>query len=165
MIHRALTLAAPPSAEALRAATRQQTVERSAIILLLNNSITLMTNACSLHHCLLLSRSSLNCSTTPRWTTWLSAPARQGQRGNPGLDEEALAGGPQTRVPASPLEAEVWVEEALLALCQPLTRATFVNRTPAARTPNVTWELIDEGTQGLSVLAREGTLVTPCVFA
>ena len=23
------------------------------------------------------------------------------------------------------------------------------------RTPNVTWELIDEGTQGLSVLARE----------
>jgi len=124
MIHHALTLAAPPSAEALRAATRQQTVERS--------------------------------------TTWLSAPARQGQRGNPGLDEEALAGGPQTHVPASPSEAEVWVEEAL---CQPLTRATFVNRTHAARTPNVTWELIDEGTQGLSVLAREGTLVTPCAFA
>jgi len=124
MIHHALTLAAPPSAEALRAATRQQTVERS--------------------------------------TTWLSAPARQGQRGNPGLDEEALAGGPQTHVPASPSEAEVWAEEAL---CQPLTRATFVNRTHAARTPNVTWELIDEGTQGLSVLAREGTLVTPCAFA
>ena len=33
-------------------------------------------------------------SSTPRSTTWLSAPARQGQRGNPGLDEEALAGGP-----------------------------------------------------------------------
>jgi len=124
MIHHALTLAARHSAEALRAATRQQTVERS--------------------------------------TTWLSAPARQGQRGNLGLDEEALAGGPRTHVPASPSEAEVWVEEAL---CQPLTRATFVNRTPAARTPNVTWELIDEGTQGLSALAREGTLVTPCAFA
>jgi len=127
MIHHALTLAARHSAEALRAATRQQTVERS--------------------------------------TTWLSAPARQGQRGNLGLDEEALAGGPRTHVPVSPSEAEVWVEEALLALCQPLTRATFVNRTPAARTPNVTWELIDEGTQGLSALAREGTLVTPCAFA
>jgi len=127
MIHHALTLAARHSAEALRAATRQQTVERS--------------------------------------TTWLSAPARQGQRGNLGLDEEALAGGPRTHVPASPSEAEVWVEEALLALCRPLTRATFVNRTPAARTPNVTWELIDEGTQGLSALAREGTLVTPCAFA
>jgi len=124
MIHHALTLAARHSAEALRAATRQQTVERS--------------------------------------TTWLSAPARQGQRGNLGLDEEALAGGPRTHVPASPSEAEVWVEEAL---CQPLTRATFANRTPAARTPNVTWELIDEGTQGLSALAREGTLVTPCAFA
>jgi len=127
MIHHALTLAAPPSAEVLRAATRQQTVER--------------------------------------WITWLSAPARQGQRGNLGLDEEALAGGPQAHVPASPSEAEVWVEEGLLALCQLLTRATFVNRTPAARTPNVTWELIDEGTQGLSALAREGTLVTPCAFA
>lgn len=124
MIHHALTLAAPPSAEALLAATRQPTAER--------------------------------------WTTWLSAPARQGQRGNLGLDEEALAGGPRTHVPASPSEAEVWVEEAL---CQPPTRATFVNRTPAARTPNVTWELIDEGTQGLSALAREGTLVTPCAFA
>jgi len=124
MIHHALTLAGRHSAEALRAATRQQTVERS--------------------------------------TTWLSAPARQGQRGNLGLDEEALAGGPRTHVPVSPSEAEVWVEEAL---CQPLTRATFVNRTPAARTPNVTWELIDEGTQGLSALAREGTLVTPCAFA
>jgi len=70
--------------------------------------------------------------------------------------------GPQTHVPASPSEAEVWVDEAL---CQPLTQATFVNRTPVARTPNVTWELIVEGTQGLSVLAREGTLVTPCAFA
>lgn len=124
MIHHALTLAAQLSAEALRAATRQQTVERS--------------------------------------TTWLSAPARQGRRGNLGLDEEALAGGLQAHVPASPLEAEVWVEEAL---CQPLTRATSVNQTPAARTPNVTWELIDEGTQGLSALAREGTLVMPCAFA
>jgi len=104
-------------------------------------------------------------SSTPRSTTWLSAPARQGQKGNLGLDEEALAGDPQAHVPASPLEAEVWGEEALLALCQPLTRATFVNRTHAARTPNVTWELIGEGTQGLSALAREGTLVMPCAFA
>merc|ERR1719150_89131 len=115
-----------------------------------------MTNACSLYQCLLFPPSS-----PPRSTTWLSAPAHQGQRGNPGLIEEALAGGPQTHVPASPSEAEVWVEEALLALCQPLTRATFVNRTPVARTPNATWELIGEETQGLCVLAREGTLVTP----
>ena len=70
-------LAAPPSAEALRAATRRQTVERSAIIL-------------SFH---LPTSTIITGSSTPRSTTWLSAPARQGQRGNPGLDEEALAGG------------------------------------------------------------------------